>query len=85
MPEVKVGVVAHYFGKVGVAIIAATDGALEKGDTIHIRGAHTDHTQVVESMQSEHQEIDRLEPGRDAGVKVGCHAHEHDIVYKVTD
>ena len=84
MSEVKVGIVTHYFGKVGVAIVKATDSTLSVGDSIHIKGAHTDHTQVVESMQSEHAEITRLELGGDAGIKVGCHAHEHDVVYKVT-
>jgi translation initiation factor IF-2 len=84
MPEAKVGVVTHFFGKVGVAIVQATDGAISVGDTIHIKGVHTDHTQTIESLQSEHEQIQRIEPGKDGGIKVGCHAHEHDVVYKVT-
>ncbi len=85
MPETKAGIVTHYFGKIGVAIIKATDAPIAVGDTIHIKGHTTDHTQVVESIQSEHQQIPRIEVGKDAGVKVGVRAHEHDIVYKVTD
>lgn len=84
MPEVRVGVVTHYFGKIGVAIVQATDGPIAVGDTIHIKGTHTDHTQLVDSLQSEHRPIERIEPGQDAGIKVGCHAHEHDVVFKVT-
>lgn len=85
MPETKVGVVTHYFGKIGVAIIMATDGPIAVGDKIHIKGHTTDHTQVVDSIQIEHEQVDRIEVGKDAGFKVGVHAHEHDVVYKVTD
>jgi putative protease len=84
MPETKVGVVTHYFGKVGVAVIKATDGDIRVGDTIRIKGHTSDHTQVVESMQVEHQPIAVIAVGKDAGVKVGAHLHEHDVVYKVT-
>ena len=84
MPEVKVGVVTHYFGKIGVAVIKATDGPIAVGDTIHIKGHTSDHTQVVESMQVEHAAIQRIEVGKDAGTKVGAHVHENDVVYKVT-
>ncbi|MBM3314925.1 hypothetical protein FJY71_03670 [candidate division WOR-3 bacterium] len=83
MPEVRVGVVTHYFGKVGVAVIKATDGPISAGDTIHIKGHTTDHTQVVESMQVEHVAVPGIEVGQEAGMRVGCHAHEHDAVYKV--
>jgi len=85
MPETKVGIVTHYFGKPGVAIIKATDGPIAVGDKIHIKGHTTDHTQVIESMQIEHQQVPRIEVGQDAGVKIGAHAHEHDEVFKVTD
>lgn len=84
MPETKVGVVTHYFAKVGVAVIKATDGDIKVGDTIHIKGHTSDHTQVIESMQIEHAPIQVLLQGQEAGVKVGAHVHEHDIVYKVT-
>jgi putative protease len=84
MPETKVGIITHYFAKVGVAVIKATEAPLEVGDTIRIKGHTTDHTQVIDSMQVEHQPIVVLEVGKDAGLKVGAHCHEHDAVYKVT-
>jgi hypothetical protein len=84
MPEVRVGVVTHYFGRIGVATVQATDGPIAVGDTIHINGAHTDHTQADDSLQSEQRQTQRIEPGQGAGIKVGCHAQEHDLVYKVT-
>ena len=84
MPEEKVGVVTHYFGKPGVAIIKATDAGLKVGDTIHIKGHTTDHTQLVEHMEVDHAAVPGIPKGGEAGVKVGIHAHEHDIVYRVT-
>jgi putative protease len=83
MPEVKVGVVTHYFGKVGVAVVKATDGPIAVGDTIHIKGHTSDHTQTVDSLQVEHAAVPQIAVGQEAGMKVGCHAHEHDVVYKV--
>ncbi|MBN2464811.1 hypothetical protein JXD38_04195 [candidate division WOR-3 bacterium] len=85
MPETKVGVITHYFGKPGVAVMKATEAPIAVGDKIHIKGHTTDHTQVVESLQIEHQSVPRIEVGQDAGVKIDCHAHEHDEVFKVTD
>jgi putative protease len=85
MPETKVGIVTHYFGKVGVAMIQATDGPISVGDKIHIKGSTTDHTQVIESLQFERRPVPAIEIGQEAGVKVGCHAHERDEVFTVTD
>ena len=85
MPETKVGVVTHYFSKVGVAMIMATDGPVSVGDKIRIKGHTTNHTQVIESLQFERKPVPGIEVGQEAGVKVGCHAHERDEVFKVTD
>jgi hypothetical protein len=85
MPETKAGVVTHYFGKVGVAVIMATDAPIRVGDKVHIKGHMTDHTQVIESMQVEHQPITVIEVGKDAGVKIDAHVHEQDEVFRVTD
>ena len=85
MPETKVGVVTHYFGKPEVAMIKATDGPIAVGDRIHIKGQKTDHTQVVESMQVERQPVERAEIGQEAGIKIGVQVRDHDEVFKVTD
>jgi len=66
-------------------MIAATDSPISVGDKIHIKGHTTDHTQVIESLQFERKPVPSIEIGQEAGVKVGCHAHEHDEVLKVTD
>jgi hypothetical protein len=83
--ETKVGVITHYFGKPGVAVIKATVAPIAVGDRIHIKGHTTDHTQMIESLQIQHQPVPRIEIGQDAGMKVGAHVHEHDDVFRATD
>ena len=83
MGEQVVGKVMDYFGKIGVAGIQVTAGSLSVGDSIHIKGHTTDFTQQIDSMEYEHQHIDRAPAGRSVGLKVKDHAREHDIVYLV--
>ncbi len=84
MAEEKIGVVIHYWGKIGVAGLRITDGELRVGDTIHIKGHTSDFTQPVESIQIENQLVEVARPGEDIGVQVVEHAREHDEVFKVT-
>jgi putative protease len=77
-----IGKVTHYFSKIGVAVIELT-GTLSVGDTIHIKGATTDFTQEVTSMQVEHKEVETASAGQGIGMKVDEPCREHDIVYKV--
>ena len=80
--EKEIGVISHYFGKVSVGIIELTD-SLKKGDTIHIRGAHDDFTQTIDSMQIEHETVDEAKSGDAVGIKVPQKVHPKDKVYKV--
>jgi hypothetical protein len=81
--EQRVGVVVHYYSHLSVAIIKLDQGALQVGNPIHIKGHTTDFQQRVESMQIEHQMIQRAEVGQEFGLKVSDHVREHDLVYKV--
>ena len=83
MAEQKIGVVIHYWGKIGVAGLRITDGELRVGDTIHIKGHTSNFTQSVDSMQIESQTVEMARPGDDIGIKVIEHAREHDDVFKV--
>ncbi len=65
----KIGVVTHYYGNIGVAIIALT-GKLSKGDKVKFEGGKTEFEQTIESMQIEHKEIDSAKNGDIVGVKV---------------
>jgi len=80
--EQEVGVVDHYYTKIGVVVINLT-GALKVGDTIHIKGATSDFTQKVESMQIEHKSIEEAKKGDSIGMKVKEHARGHDKVFVV--
>jgi putative protease len=83
MGEQRIGVVIHYWGKIGVAGIHITEGRLKVGDTIHIKGHTSDFTQQVDSMQVENASVDAAGPGDDVGIKVAEHAREHDEVFKI--
>jgi putative protease len=82
--ESQVGRITHFYKKIGVAVVELS-APLLIGDTIHISGHATDLTQKVESMQMEHQNIERAEKGQGVGLKVTGEVREKDIVYKVTD
>jgi len=85
VPEVKIGVVSHYFNQIQVAAIDLTDGDLNQGDTIHVLGKTSDFTQKVDSMQIEHEPVDRAVKGDSVGVKMAEPVRVHDEVYKVVE
>jgi putative protease len=82
--EVRVGVVTHYFGHLSVAAVRLESGSLRVGDTIRVLGHTSDFRQRVDSMQVEHQSVSEASAGQEIGLRVGEHAREHDLVYKVT-
>ena len=77
-----VGTVSHFFPHPLVAAIELTD-TLKVGDTIHIKGATSDFTQVVESMEIEHEQVQEAGPGASIGIKVVERARQGDKVYVV--
>jgi putative protease len=84
MQEKEIGVITHYFGKISVGIIQLKD-SLKVGDAIHIKGVHDDFTQVVESIQIEHQNVEEAKSGDLVGIKVVQKVHPNDKVYKVIE
>ncbi|MGB6852040.1 MAG: hypothetical protein WBG49_05545 [Thermoanaerobaculia bacterium] len=84
MAEEKIGVVIHYWSKLAVAGVHLTEGKLEVGDTIHVKGHTSDFTQQVDSMQVNNESMETAGPGDDVGLKVVDHAREHDEVFRVT-
>lgn len=65
----KIGIVTHYYGNIGVAIVALT-GKLSKGDKVKFEGGKTEFEQEIESMQIDHKEIDSAKKGDIVGMKV---------------
>lgn len=82
MPEKEVGRVTHFFTRIGVAAITLTD-TLKVGDTIRIVGGTRDFQQQVESMEIEHEPVEKAEAGQEIGIKVIERARENDRVHKV--
>lgn len=83
MGEERIGEVAKYFAKVGVAGIQVEAGFLAVGDTIHIKGHTTDLIQAVDSIQLENQAIQKAEPSQLVGIRVKDRVRENDVVFKV--
>jgi len=83
--EELIGKITHYFGKIEVGIVEITKGSLSVGDTIHIKGSTTDFEQSVDSMQVEHEQVDKAKKGDVIGLKVKDKVKEEDEVYKVTE
>ncbi|MEO0293292.1 MAG: hypothetical protein ABIN61_03600 [candidate division WOR-3 bacterium] len=84
MEEKKIGVITHYFGKISVGIIELS-GPLRVGDTIHIKGAHDDFVQKVETMEIEHKAVASADKGDLVGIKVTNKVHPKDEVYLVVE
>ena len=80
--EKEIGKVAHYYTNIGVAVVELK-GTLKVGDNIRIKGATSDFTQKVESMQIEKDKMQEAKKGDSIGLKVKEHARQHDVVYKV--
>jgi len=78
---VEVGHITHFFTKISVAVIELS-APLAVGDIIVIKGPTTDLEQVVESMQIEHENVQRAEAGQSIGLKVSQRVREKDMVYK---
>jgi len=83
--EEEIGKITHYFSKINVGILELSKGTLQVGDTIHIKGHTSDFYQKIESMQLEHDPVDKVKSGESVGMKVENPVRENDAVFKVTE
>jgi len=82
MTDTKVGVIVHYYDKIGVAVVKVS-APIKVGDRIKISGHDKEFEQEVASMQVEHQNINQAKKGDDVGMKVDQLVKDGDEVYKV--
>lgn len=82
MADFKVGKITHHYDKIGVAVVELTD-SLAVGDTIKISGHGREFTQVVASMQIEHESIQTAKKGQTVGLAVEEEVKENDEVYRM--
>lgn len=77
-----IGVVTHYYGKIGVAIVKFNRD-VKRGEEVHFRGATTDFLQKIESIQYDHKDLEVAPKGREVGIKVKEKVREGDEVFEV--
>ncbi|HYB84351.1 MAG TPA: EF-Tu/IF-2/RF-3 family GTPase [archaeon] len=78
----KLGRVEHFYSKASVAVVELS-APIKKGDKILIRGGTTNVSQVVDSMEVEHKQLNEAQAGQRIGLKVADRVRENDMVYKV--
>ena len=83
--EEKVGVVTDYLNRIGVAVIRLTEGNLRVGDRVRIAGKTSELSQVVESLQIEHQAVQEALRGVEVAMKVQGAVRRHDQVFRIRD
>ena len=79
--EEEIGKVTHFFKNIDVAIVKAKK-PIAKGDELHFKGATTDFTQKVGSMQVDHKEIEKAKKGDEFGTKVDDRVRQGDTVFR---
>ena len=82
--EERIGSVIKFFDKTSVAAVKLDFGDLAVGDTVRIKGSATDFTQQVETMEFDHQPVQKATRGQFTGIKLSQPAKPFDLVYKVT-
>lgn len=80
--EKEIGKVAHYFDKIGVAIVSLTEG-LKVGDEVKFLGHGADFVQTIESLQVNHQDLNEAQKGTEVGTKVSQPVKEGTVVYRI--
>ena len=68
MEQKPIGEVTHYYGGLGVAIVKFNRN-VEVGETVQFKGASTDFTQKIDSMQFDHKDIQSAKKGQEVGIK----------------
>jgi len=77
-----VGQVVHYFDQIGVAVLELSK-ALKVGDQIRIVGGETDFVQTVDSMEVDHEKIEKAKAKQEIGMKVDQKVRPGYRVYKI--
>lgn len=84
-PKEKVlGKIDHYFDKLSVATVVVK-APIKVGDIIHVKGHTTDFVIKLDSMQIEHENVQKAGKGQGIGIKVVEKVREGDVVYLAAD
>jgi hypothetical protein len=65
----QIAKITHYYDKIGVAVIKVMKKPLKVGDVVKISGQGNEFVQTIESLQVEHKQVNKVMPGKVAGIK----------------
>lgn len=83
LPKRKpIGEVVHFFDKICVAVVKFKEG-VAVGDEICFEGPKGEFSQILNSMQYEHESIPKAKKGQEVGVKTKKPVREGHKVYRV--
>jgi putative protease len=80
--EKEIGKITHWYDKISVAVVKLT-GVLKKGDRIKIEKGAEKIEESVDSLQIDHQEVEKGKKGDEIAIKLSQKAKEGAIVYRV--
>ena len=83
MAEEQVGTITHYFSHIGVAAAKLT-GDLKVGDRIRVKGHTSDVSASIDSLQIEHQQVDKGGSGQEVAFKLTEKVRPGDHVYRIS-
>lgn len=75
-----VGKVTHFYGGIKVAIVKFSK-PVRQGTEVTFKGATTEFSQKLDSMQYDHEAVKVAAKGKQTGVKVKKRVREGDLVY----
>ena len=79
----QIGVVTHYFNRIGVAALELSD-VIRAGDCIRVVGYTTEFAQVVCSLEINHRPVSMAGPGMDVALKMVERVRVGDRVYRLS-
>jgi len=82
--DIQIGVVTHYYDKIGVAVVEVMNQSLKVGDHVKISGHDKEFNQEVVSLQVEHARVPEVEAGESCGIKVDQKVSPGDVLYLLT-
>ena len=68
--EELIGKITHYYDHIEVGIVEITKNPMEVGEKIHVKGSTTDFEQKIDSMQIEHEQVNKAKKGDVIGLRV---------------
>jgi len=77
----EIGKVTHFYDKIGVMVVKLTD-KVSVGDAIKIKRGDEEIEETIESMQVEHENIEKAKKGDEIAIKISGKTKEGAIAYR---